>query len=110
MSSGRDSFVQLFTSDQESFPDKILHVDYILADGHLGAIEFVWEGTHTGAYTTMNGTVIQPTNNGVRVRSLLFLEFNGDALVSKATFVHNERVIEQQLMETQNQTLYPLYP
>ena len=110
LASGVNAFLELFNSGLESFPDKIFHDDFILADGHLGAIESVWEGTQKGAYTTSNGTVITPTGQAVRVRSILFLEFNDEALIVSATLVHDEGVIERQLLEKQTATAYPLYP
>ena len=107
---GSDAFVNLFLSDLNSFPDKIFHNDFVLADGHLGAIESVWQGTQTGVYTAPDGSIIQPTGQPVRVRSLLFLEFNEDALVKAATLVHDEAVVARQLLENQSEIAYPLYP
>jgi predicted ester cyclase len=107
---GSDAFMNLFLSDLNSFPDKIFHDDFVLADGHLGAIESVWEGTQTGVYTAPDGSVIQPTGQPVRVRSLLFLEFNEDALIKGATLVHDEAVVARQLLENQSEIAYPLYP
>lgn len=107
---GQNAFVALTTSDLDAFPDKIFHDDFILADGHLGAIESVWEGTQTGVYTGPDGNVIQPTGQSVRVRSLLFLEFNDQALISSATVVHDEAVVARQLLENQSDVAYPLYP
>ena len=107
---GSDAFMNLFLSDLNSFPDKIFHNDFVLADGHLGAIESVWQGTQTGVYTAPDGSIIQPTGQPVRVRSLLFLEFNEDALVKAATLVHDEAVVARQLLENQSEIAYPLYP
>ena len=109
-SSGKEAFLQLFTGNQDSFLDKIFHMDYIVADGRLGAVECVWQGTQTASYTSLKGEIIKPTNNSVRVRNNVFFEFNDEALITKVTWVHNEGVIEQQLLEAQNEVLYPLYP
>ena len=107
---GAEAFTNLFIADIDSFPDKIFHDDFVLADGHLGAIESVWEGTQTGVYTAPDGSVIQPTGQPVRVRGLLFLEFNDDELITKATLVHDEAVVARQLLENQTAIAYPLYP
>jgi predicted ester cyclase len=107
---GGKAFTDLFTSDISAFPDKLYHADFMLADGHLGAIESVWEGTQTGVYTAMDGTQIKPTTQPVRVRSILFLEFNDDALITSATLVHDEAVVARQLLEKQSEVAYPLYP
>jgi predicted ester cyclase len=107
---GLDAFMAIFSADLKSFPDKIFHTDFILADGHLGATESVWEGTQTETYTTTNGSILEPTNQAVRVRCMLFLEFNDQALITSATVVHDEAVVERQLLEKQNEVAYPLYP
>ena len=107
---GLDAFMRIFNLDLKSFPDKIFHDDFIIADGHLGAIESVWQGTQTGTYTTTNGSTIEPTNQPVRVRSMLFLEFNDQALITSAINVHDEAVVELQLLEKQDEIAYPLYP
>ena len=51
VTSGVEAFLGLVGKWQRSFPDMVFHDDAVLADGHLGAVEFVWEGTQTGEYT-----------------------------------------------------------
>jgi hypothetical protein len=82
----------------------VYHDDHVLADEHLGAAEYVWEGTQTGCYKTENGTLLEPTGAAIRVRGFLFFEFSEDGLIKNVTSVHNEGVIEDQLL-TGN--LYP---
>ena len=108
--SGTKVFGQLFTANQDAFPDKVFHVDFMLADGHLGAVETVWQGMQTSPYSIPSGKVIKATNKLVRVRSLVFFEFDDKVLITRVTWVHNEGVIEQQLLEAQHETRYPLYP
>jgi predicted ester cyclase len=103
-STGQEAFVALFVNWQKAFPDMVYRDDYILADGHQGAIEYVWEGTQTGPYTAPNSTVIALTSKPVRVRGMLFLEFDDQGLVAKATSVHDEAVV---VMQLQTGELYP---
>lgn len=110
ISSGTQAFTQLFTANQDTFPNKVFHVDYLIADGTLGAVECVWQGIQTGPYTTSAGRVIEPTGKSVRVRNLVFFEFDDEGLIDKATWVHNEGAVEQQLLENQKEVLFPLYP
>ena len=97
VSQGPQAFVQLLASHQDAFPDLLAHDNYVLADGRLGAIEYVWQGTQTGPYTTLNGTILPPSGNPVRVREFLFFEFDDEGLITVVTDVHDEAVIERQL-------------
>jgi hypothetical protein len=51
VTTGSQAFLDLISQWQCSFPDMVFHDDALLADGHLGAVEFVWEGTQTEDYT-----------------------------------------------------------
>ena len=97
LSKGKQAFVDLLAADQKSFPDLLVHDDYILADGNLGAIEYVWQGTQTGVYTAPNGTVFPPKSTPVRVREFLFFEFDGQGLATKVVRVRDEGAIARQL-------------
>jgi len=97
ISSGPDAFVNFVGTWKKSFPGLVYHDDNVIADGHLGAVEFVWEGMQTGNYTALNGTVLPPSGQAVRVRGFIFLEFGDDGLITKVTGVHNEGIIEDQL-------------
>jgi predicted ester cyclase len=103
-SRGRDAFVNLFTIGTDAFPNLVYHDDYILVDGHQGAIEYVWEGSQESPYTGLDGKVWSPSGKPVRVRGMLFFEFDDDALITKVTNVFDEGVIATQL---QSGSLYP---
>ena len=51
VTSGPQAFVNLISQWQGSFPDLVFHDNNVLADGHLGVVDFVWEGTQTKDYT-----------------------------------------------------------
>ena len=104
---GQTAFVDLYATWQKAFPDMLYHDDYILADGHLGAIEYVWEGTQTSSYVAPNGTTVQPTGKTVRVRGLSAFEFTDDGLIDTVVNVHDEAVIVKQLMGQPIDALYP---
>lgn len=91
------AFVEMIAKWSKTFPDMVYHDDAVLADGKLGASEWVWEGTQTGSYTAMNGTVLEPSGKSVRMRGFLFFEFTQDGLINKVTGVWDEGVIEEQL-------------
>jgi predicted ester cyclase len=104
ISSGPDAFLDFVGMWSDSFPELVYHDDHVIADGHLGALEFVWEGAQTGNYKALNGTVLPPSGKVVRVRGFIFFEFENDGLITKVTGVHNEGSIEDQL---NSGSLYP---
>jgi predicted ester cyclase len=104
ISDGRDAFANLFTIGTDAFPNLVYHDDHILADGHHGSIEYVWEGLQEGPYTDLDGKLWSPSGKSVRVRGMLFVEFDDDASITKVTSVFDEAVIAAQL---QTGSLYP---
>ncbi|KAK5165267.1 uncharacterized protein LTR77_009365 [Saxophila tyrrhenica] len=102
---GRDAFVQLVSSHnagQGAFLNKVFHDGYTLADGHLGAIDYVWQAAQESAYMG----IAADQSKSVRMRGMLFLEFNEEGLIVKATDVSDESVIGTQLNLT-GPFLYP---
>ena len=104
---GRTAFVGLFDKWKGAFPDLLYHDDYVLADGRMGCLAYVWQGTQTGEYVAPNGTTIHATGKPVRVRGMTFFEFDKDGLISSVVNVHDEAVIMEQLG---GQVISPLYP
>jgi len=95
MTKGRDAFLAAISSTsagEGAFPNKIFHDDYVLADGRLGAIEYVWHGRQSKKYGN-----IAANNTLVRMRGMLFFEFNQDLKVEKVASVYDEAVIATQL-------------
>lgn len=101
---GRDAFLAAIGSTsagEGAFPNKIFHDDYVLADGRLGAIEYIWHGRQTKNYGN-----IAANNTLVRMRGMVFFEFNEDLKVEKLTSVYDEAVVATQLQGLV-QYLYP---
>jgi predicted ester cyclase len=89
---GRDQFYKLITSQNAglgAFPKKLFHAVEFFADGHFGAVEYVWQGMQESEYQGV------PVREGaaVRMRGMVFFEFNSDGLITKATGVWNEDVV-----------------
>ncbi len=102
--SGRDAFVEIVAAQQQgqgAFPEKQIYDEYIITDGRLGVIEYVWQGRQKGEYMGR-----APEDKMVRVRSMLFFEFSPEGLVEKVVSVHDEAVIIAQLTDAV-QFLYP---
>ena len=102
---GRDAFVNVIAATQQghgAFPVKQIHDDYIIADGRLGLIEYVWEGKQQQMY---GGRAAD--NKTVRVRGMLWFEFNSEGLVEKVTSVYDESAIGRQLESSDPYYLYP---
>ncbi|KAI9668428.1 MAG: hypothetical protein M1831_001182 [Alyxoria varia] len=92
---GREAFVDVVAARDQglgAFPEKMVHDEYVLADGRLGAVEYIWHGRQRGEYLGM-----EASGKMVRVRSVLFFEFDGEGLVVKVVSVHDEGVIGTQL-------------
>ena len=104
---GRTAFAGLFDKWKGAFPDMLYHDDYVLADGQMGCVAYVWQGTQTGKYKAPNGTTLAASGKPVRVRGMSFFEFDGNGLISSVVNVHDEAVIAQQL---EGQSITPLYP
>lgn len=101
---GKDAFVEIVAARQQgqgAFPEKQIHDEYIITDGRLGAIEYIWHGKQKEKYMGR-----APDDKMVRVRGMLWFEFNLDGLVEKVVSVHDEAVIIAQLEDTV-QYLYP---
>ena len=96
-STGPQAFVDLIGTWKKAFPDMVFHDDTVLADGTQGAVEWVWEGTQTGPYTALNGTVLPPSRTSVRLRGFLFFEFEESGLMKKVVGIWDDGVIEEQL-------------
>lgn len=104
VTTGRDAFVDIVAARNHglgAFPQKQFHDEYIIADGRLGAIEYIWHGRQKTEYM---GRAADDTM--VRVRGMLYFEFNEEGLVEKVVSVHDEAVIGSQLERT-IQYLYP---
>ncbi|KAL2070998.1 hypothetical protein VTL71DRAFT_14024 [Oculimacula yallundae] len=98
-SQGRDAFVASVTSQnagRSAFPEKLFHDFDILADGKLGAVEYLWQGPQKSEYA---GIALRK-NAVVRMRGMLFLEFNDEGLVVKVISVYDEGVVQTTLTGT----------
>lgn len=105
VSYGREAFVRLVTAQNAgngSFPGKLFHDFDVLVDGNLGAISYVWQAPQEEKYL---GTEVKE-GSLVRMRGMLFFEFDEDGLVTKATGVYDERVVNATLTGTGGY-LYP---
>ena len=59
---GRDAFVEIVSARNQghgAFPEKQFQDEYIVVDGRLGAIEYIWHGRQKGEYMDGYGTVRQ---------------------------------------------------
>lgn len=104
VTTGRDAFMDIMAARNQglgAFPQKQFHDEYVLADGRLGAIEYIWHGRQKTEYMDRAAD-----DTMVRVRGMLFFEFNKEGLVEKVVSVHDEAVIGYQLEETVRY-LYP---
>jgi predicted ester cyclase len=98
-SHGRDAFVASVTSQNAgkgAFPEKLFHDVDILADGKLGAVEYVWQAPQKSEYA---GIAVKE-NAAVRLRGMLFLEFSDEGLVEKVIHVFDEGVVNKTLTGT----------
>ena len=105
MSRGKDAFVDLVTANnagKSAFPEKAFHAFDVLADGQLGAVSYVWHGVQQRAYNGM------PVKEGatVRMRGMLFFEFDDKGLIRKAIGAYDEGVVNTTLAGTGGY-LYP---
>jgi hypothetical protein len=67
----------------------LAHDEYVLADGHYAATEFLWQGTRKGDFTASNGTVVPPDGKSYQVRGFRWFKFNDKGLVTKFWEVYN---------------------
>ncbi|CAI6331188.1 unnamed protein product [Periconia digitata] len=105
ISHGKDAFVKLVTAHNAgngSFPGKLFHDFDVLVDGTFGAINYVWQAPQEKKYLEVE----VDDENLVRMRGMLFFEFNNVGLVTKATGVYDERVVNTTLTGT-GAYLYP---
>jgi len=105
VSYGKEAFVKLVTAQNAgngSFPSKLFHDFDILVDGTFGAISYVWQAPQERRYLEVEvkeGTF-------VRMRGMLFFEFDDAGFVIKATGVYDERVVKTTLTDA-GAYLYP---
>lgn len=85
-----------------AFPVKQIHDEYIIADGRLGLIEYIWHAQQSKEYMGR-----APDNKTVRGRGMLWFEFDPEGLVEKMTSVYDERIILEQLESSGTFYLYP---
>ncbi|KAF2100438.1 hypothetical protein NA57DRAFT_74047 [Rhizodiscina lignyota] len=78
---GRDALLALFDRYETSFPDLLAHDEYILAEGHLTAIEFIWLGTFSSPFKASNGSTVQPDGKSYRTRGMRWMRHNDEGLV-----------------------------
>lgn len=104
-SRGKEAFVKLVTAQnagKDSFPDKLFHDFDILADGNFGAVNYLWQAPQAKKYNDVE----VKDDAAVRMRSMLFFEFNDDGLIAKVTGVYDEGVVGATLTGTGGY-LYP---
>jgi hypothetical protein len=88
-------------SFRTSFPDLLMHDEYILGQGNYTAVETIAEGTFTGKpFVATNGTVVKPTGAMSRVRILRFFQHDADGLVINIWEVHNNGDFLTQTVDT----------
>ena len=92
VTTGRDAFAGLISARNAglgSFPVKAFHDFDILVDGMYGAIDYVWAGLQESEYKGI------PAKEGanVKVRGMLFFEFNENGLIEKVVSVYDEGVV-----------------
>jgi predicted ester cyclase len=71
------------------FPDLLAHDEFIIADGHMASVETIIEGTHTGAFTASNGTVVPADGKMYRIRVMRWYQFTDQGLVNTIWEVNN---------------------
>ena len=102
---GRRAFVETIAATKQgsgAFPVKQIHDEFILSDGHLGQVEYVWQGAQVGEYAGR-----APDGKVIRMRGMLFFEFDAQGLVEKVVSVFDERVVMEQLESNATYYLYP---
>lgn len=97
-STGHEALVDTLSMFHDAFPDLIYHDEKVLVDGHLAASSWVWQGTHTGIWTGLNGTKIAPTHRPVRGRGIYFFEIGKQSqLLDNLTIIWDAASVESQL-------------
>jgi predicted ester cyclase len=94
---GRAALVERRQRLKTAFPDMQIHDEYVLADGNRAAVEYVMEGTQTGPYTVLDGSLLAATGKKVRVRGIDFMAFDKSGLLNELVVVHNENDFATQL-------------
>lgn len=82
---GRDAVLGFLRVFQIAFPDGRLNATRILAEGPHGAVEGVFDGTHSGPLASPNGEV-PPTGRTVSFRWAAVYEVEGTELRSEHLF------------------------
>jgi predicted ester cyclase len=96
---GREAFVERIKRYKTTFPDMIIQDEYLLAEGNRVAIEYVMEGTQTGAMVLADGSILSPTGRKVRVRGIEFMRFNPAGLMDDLITISNGDDFVKQLTE-----------
>ena len=87
---GANAVTNHWHSFRASFPDLLMHDEYVLGQGNYTVVETIAEGTFTGKpFVATNGTAVSPTGMMSRVRFLRFFQHNADGLVANMWEVHN---------------------
>lgn len=97
--SGRQALIDYQDRLKTAFPDLRITDEYVLAEGMRAAVEFLMEGTQTGALTLADGSSLPPTGRKVRVRGFAFLRFNPAGLISDITYIQNQEDFVSQLKQ-----------
>jgi len=79
---GREAFLGLFDLFKTSHPDILAHDVYVVGDGHYVAVGFVWEGTLTGQFRRVDGSVMEPDGKMYRTWAARWFKFNDDGLIT----------------------------
>lgn len=86
---GRDAFVKLISMENAGFgkfPEKRHFYDRILADGHVGVVDYVWQEV-----------MINATGIPARQRGMLYFECDDEGLIKKVIGIYDEFSIEMQM-------------
>jgi hypothetical protein len=98
VSRGRDAFAKLISMENAGFgkfPKKRHFYDRVLAEGHVGVVDYVWQEVKT------NGSGIP-----VRQRGMMYFECDDEGLVKKAIGVYDDFSVKMQ-MSGEGQYGYP---
>jgi steroid delta-isomerase-like uncharacterized protein len=91
---GSEKIVELFKGWKQAFPDALGTVTSAVASGDKAALEVTWKGTHTGPFTTAEGT-IPASGKRQETPGAIFFTFEGNRIKESRQYFDSLTLLKQ---------------
>lgn len=92
---GRAAIREFWGNQRTAFPDLVLTVDVVVAQGDVVAAEWTWAGTNTGPVVLRGGARVPPTGRRVELKGMELAYLRGGKIAEYHMYWDSAAIAEQ---------------